>query len=228
MGTDRSMTDGVAEPKRVKFYGAGDLASYWQFERIAEVIAQFDPTEAAPTVVDAIELHNVCLYIEADLLPVVYSQSEREAAKSLAPDLRASAFKFFLAINGTNLATQLSGIPYYYRSNLLELLSRNKSFERTDAQVMLPALMDAGISLGEILRNKQLSAAYDSHIRGALIADARHAEHLVRKYLQKDASTEIHLPRSFTASDARELFARLSRGSPSKSKLRSADLHRAY
>lgn len=56
MGTDRSMTDGVGEPKRVKFYGAGDLASYWQFEHIAEVIAQFDATEAPPTVVDAIEL----------------------------------------------------------------------------------------------------------------------------------------------------------------------------
>ena len=207
MGTDRSMTDGVAEPKPVKFYSAGDLASYWQFERIAQVIAQFAPTEAASTVVDAIELYNVCLYIEAGLLPVDYSESEREAAKSLAPGLRAAAFKFFLGINGTNLGDQLSGIPYYYRSNLLELLSRNKTFERADAEVMLPALIGAGISLGEMLGNKQLSAAYDSHIRGALIADARHAEHLVRKYLQKDASTEIHLPRSFTASDARKLFA---------------------
>lgn len=206
-GLIENMTDGMAEPKRVKFYGAGDFASYWQFDRIAEVIAQFDPTEAALTVVDAIELYNVSLYIEAGLLPVDYSESQCEAAKSLAPRLRASAFKFFLTINGTNLATQLNGIPHYYRSNLLELLSRNKTFERADAQVMLPALMGAGISLGEMLGNKQLSAAYDSHIRGALIADARHAEHLVRKYLQKDASTEIHLPRSFTASDARKLFA---------------------
>lgn len=72
---------------------------------------------------------------------------------------------------------------------------------------MLPALTGAGISLGEMLGNKQLSAAYDSHIRGALIADARNAEHLVRKYLQKDTSTDIHLPKSFTPSDARDLFA---------------------
>jgi hypothetical protein len=200
------MMEGAAEPKYVKFYGPADIASYWQFDRIAEVIAEFDATDAPPTIVDAIELHNVQLYIESGILPSAYSPAERAAAEALAPQLRAAAFRFFGAINDTNVATQLTGIPYYYRSNLLELLARNKAFERCDPEVMLAALADAGISLAEELGNKKLVSAYDSHIRGALIADARNAEQLVRKYLQKDASTETHLPGSFTPSDARELL----------------------
>ncbi|MDQ0767300.1 hypothetical protein QF031_000049 [Pseudarthrobacter defluvii] len=71
---------------------------------------------------------------------------------------------------------------------------------------MLRALAHAGISLAEKLGNRRLVSAYDSHIRDALMADVSNAEHLVRKYLQKDASTKINLPDSFTPSDTRELL----------------------
>lgn len=200
------MMEGVAEPKHVKFYGPADFASYWQFDRIAEIISQFDATEAPRTIVDAIELYNVQLYIESGILPVGYSPVDRASAKALAPKLRAAAYRFFGTVSDTNVRAKLSGIPYYYRSDLLELLAQTKAFERCDAQVMLPALADAGIGLAEELNNWKLVSAYDTHIRDALIDDARNAEQVVRKYLQKDASTGIHLPESFTPIDARELL----------------------
>lgn len=169
-------------------------------------MSKFDAAETPPTIVDAIELHNVQLFIASGMHPSEYSPAERSAADTLAPQLRASAFRFFGAINDTNVAEQLTAIPYYYRSDLLDLLARNKAFERCDAQVMLRALADAGVSLAEELGSKKLVAAYDSHIREALITDARNGEHLVRKYLQEDESPNVHLPDSFTPSDARHLL----------------------
>jgi hypothetical protein len=45
-------------------------------------------------------------------------------------------------------------------------------------------------------------------MRDELLASPRGAEILVRKYLEKDARGAIHLPRSFTSMDARDLFER--------------------
>jgi hypothetical protein len=201
------MIDGATESKRVKFYGAADLATYWQVERIAEVAARFKASGPPANVVDAIELHNVQLYIESGILPASYSEAERAAAVALTPQLRAAAAKFFFAIDNTNVAAQLRGIAYKYRSDLLELLGRNKAFERCDAEVMLAALTAAGISLAEMLGCKRLVIAYDKEVREALIADVRNAEHLVRKYLQRDVSSDTNLPRSLTPSDMGQLLA---------------------
>ncbi len=201
------MMDGAADLKRVKFYGAADLASHWHLERIAYLIAHFDTTDVPPTVVDAIELHNVHSYIEAGVLPLTYSPRERATAEALAPQLRAAVSKFFFGFNDTNVAARLSGIPYYYRFNLLELLGRNRAFERCTPEVMLPALTEAGVNLAEMLDCKKLVSTYDSHIRDALLADARNAEHLIRKYLQKDVSSELYVPKNFTSFDAKELLS---------------------
>lgn len=200
------MTEVIEEPKHVKFYGPADFASYWQFDRIGHTISNFDATAVPWTTSDALELHNVQLFIESGILPVAYTPAERAAAVTLAPKMGAAAYRFFGAIDNTNVAAHLTEIPYYYQSDLLELLAQSKAFERCDAQVMLRALADAGISLAEELANWKLVSAYDSHIREALIADSRSAEHLVQKYLQKDASTHIHLPGSFTSSDSRKLL----------------------
>ncbi|MDQ0767299.1 hypothetical protein QF031_000048 [Pseudarthrobacter defluvii] len=103
------MTEGSEEPKQVKFYGPTDFASYWQFERIGQIISQFDATGAPRTIADAIELYNVQLYIESGILPVAYSPVERAAAEALAPRMRAVAYKFIGAMDNTNLVAHLTG-----------------------------------------------------------------------------------------------------------------------
>ena len=200
------MTESLEEPKRVKFYGPTDLATYWQLDRIAHIISDFDGIGVSFSVTDAIELHNVQLYIESGIFPVEYTMAERAAAGELAPKMRAAAYRFFGAINDANVVAVLTEIPYYYRSDLLELLAQSKAFERCDAKAMLGVLADVGIGLGEQLANWRLVSAYDNHIREALISDPRNAEHLVRKYLARDESTRTHLPDSFTPSDSRELL----------------------
>lgn len=200
------MIDDAGESRRVKFYGAADLSNYWQAERVMEVAARLEAAAAPPTVVDAIELHNARLFIESGCLPVSYSEAQRAAAAALTPELHAAVARFFYAINHTNVAAQLVEIPYDYRPDLLELLARYKAFDRCDAKVMLPALEAAGINLAEMLCCKKLVNTYDENIRGALISEARNAELLIRKYLSREAPSDIYLPKSFTSTDAGELL----------------------
>lgn len=72
---------------------------------------------------------------------------------------------------------------------------------------MLPTLRKIGVNLTDMLTNKELVQAYDTHIRDALLSETRNAEYLVRKHMQKNEEN-IYLPKSFSADDSRELLQR--------------------
>jgi hypothetical protein len=202
------MPDWRAEVNLVKFYGRMDLASAWDFERISDLIAQFRGGKSPLNAVDAIELYNVFLYMEAGLLPATYRSDERAAVLALRPRLLAAFSRFFSRIDNSNVMSEISGVGFLYSADLVELLGQNRAFERCDPEVMIKALFETGVNLATMLGSKKLVSSYESHVREALIADPKNAEHLVRKYLQTDASTEVHLPKLFTVSDARDLLAR--------------------
>ncbi|NWL29123.1 hypothetical protein DM794_19000 [Paenarthrobacter ureafaciens] len=191
----------------VKFYGPADLASAWHFDRLNEVIAKFRAGTAPLTAVDAIELYNVYLYIDADLLPATYSPEEHAAVRDLRPSLIAAFSRFFSQIDDSNVISHVSDVGFLYSAELVELLGRNKAYDRCDPELMIKALTLAGVNLATMLGNKKLVTSYEGHVREALLADPKNAEHLVRKYLLKDASSDVHLPKSFSVSDSRDLLS---------------------
>jgi hypothetical protein len=192
--------------RRIRFFGVHDLAAGWYVERVAELVERFDPTNVPTNTVDIIELHNVQQYLENDFLPRAYTDAERALARSRIPQIRSAVARHFSTINDANCAFLVAGIDYDYHVDLLDLLGRNRAFERCDHATMLLALQQTGVHLGELLASKKLVDAYDTEIRDELRASPRNAEHLVRKYMQKDVRGEIHLPASFTPVDARELL----------------------
>jgi hypothetical protein len=200
------VSDDDAALRRVRFFGVHDLAAGWYVERVAELVERFDLANVPTNAADFIELHNVQQYLENDFLPHAYTDAERARAKARTPQIRSAVARFFSSIDDANCATLIADIDYDYRADLLGLLGRNKAFERCSPEAMLPALDRAGVHLGEILESKKLVDAYDNEIRHELRASPRNAEHLVRKYMQKDVRGEIHIPASFTPVDARELL----------------------
>ena len=68
--------------RRVKFYGAQDLATWVYMERVAELIDKIEVTDTLTATADAIELHNVQQYIENALLPQTYTAEQGTAARS--------------------------------------------------------------------------------------------------------------------------------------------------
>src|SRR4051812_14326327 len=121
------MTDSPAELNLVKFYGPADLASAWHLERISDLIARFRGGKTPLNAVDAIELYNVFLYMEADLLPSTYSSEERTAVLALRPRLLAAVSRFFSRIDNSNVMSEISGVGFLYSADLVELLGRNKA-----------------------------------------------------------------------------------------------------
>lgn len=200
------MGEGGVTLRRVRFYGKHDLATGWHVPRVVELVERFDPKSAPTNTVDMLELHNVQQYLEHGFLPHAYTEEERNQARARIPQIRGAVARYFSGVDNTNFAAAVDGVGHDYRGDLLDLLGRNKAFERCDGATVLPALTTAGVHLGEMLASKKLVQAYDSEIRDALRTSPRGAEHLIRKYLQDDVREAIYLPASFTPSDARELL----------------------
>ncbi|WP_430868322.1 hypothetical protein [Demequina aurantiaca] len=191
----------IEEHKRVKFYGAGDLAAHWHVERVTELVKQFKST--SPTnAVDAIELHNVSRYLDAGLLPQLENLADQIRA------LEGKVARFFSIVDSAGVHAIITAIPRTYYSDLLDLLGRSKAYERCEPEVMLKALAEVGIDIGHMLACKRLVKEYDSQVRSLIVDDARNAELLVQKYLRAERGTEVHLPSSFTALDSRNLLLR--------------------
>ncbi len=193
--------------RRVRFFGEGDMASGLHAQRVAEIAEHFDPAGTPPDITDAIELHHVQMYLERGLVPRAYTEEQTKRAKDRAPELGSAIARFFSTIDDGTVATVVAGVDREYHVALIDLLGRNKAFERCDASTMLPALAAAGVRLGTLLTSRKLVRAYDAEVRDELRAEPRNAEHLIRKYLQDDVRDDIHLPPSFTTTDGRELMA---------------------
>lgn len=202
------MSDDDDAFRRVRFFGAHDMATGTYLERVVEIIESFDAVDAPTTTADAIELHNVQQYIENSFLPHPYTAEQREHAACLVPKIHSVVARFFSAVDNSNCSTVVADINFNYRADLLELLGRNKAYERCDPTTMLTALDAAGLHVGEMLACRKLVIAYQAEIRDELLASPRNAEHLIRKYLESDARRDVHLSASLTPSDARDLLER--------------------
>ena len=201
-----SSEDDVA--RRVRFFGVHDLAASWYVPRVAELVEQFDPTNASLDAMDVIELHNVQQYLEHGFFPVKYTEAERVTARSRIGQIRSLVARFFSAVDDANCASLISGVDHEYHADLLELLGRHKAYERCSATTMLRVLEQAGVHMSELLACKRLVAAYDADVRDHLLASPSNAEHLVRKHLQRDVREAVHLPRSLSQADGRDLLER--------------------
>lgn len=195
-----------AAARRVRFYGVNDMATGWHVPRVAELVEGFDPESVPTSTEDILELHHVQQYLEHGFLPNSYTEEARNHAKARIPQIRSVVARFFSSVDNSTFAATVVGVGHGYHSDLLDLLGRNRAFERCHSATVLPALTVAGLPLGELLANKKLVQAYDAEMRDALRTSPRGAELLVRKCLQDDVREEIHLPLSFTTSDARELL----------------------
>ena len=194
--------------RRVRFYGATDLAAGFFAQRAAEIALAFDPETPPTEIMDVLELHNVEQYLESSIFPGSSTPAERTEMRAVAPKIHAAVAKFFGSLNASNFASVVRDIDHEFRSDLLELLGRGGVYERCGEDVALPSLKSAGVHLGDMLTCKALVHAYDSSIKDEILATARTAESLIRKYLEKRAGRAIYLPPSFTSADSRGLLER--------------------
>jgi hypothetical protein len=192
--------------RRLKFYGLNDHGTFFQVERAAEILEHYDPSFTANTISDILELHNAQLFAESNLFPKSYTDSQRAACQALIPELRKKVAKFFNAMDDANIASIVVDVDLEYHADLLQLLSQYKVYDRCASTTTLPVLEQNRIGVGEMLTSQYLVRSYDQEVRARLVSDSVNAEHLIRKYLEKDARRNIYLPPSFTSDDARALL----------------------
>jgi hypothetical protein len=192
--------------RRVKFYGLDDYGTYFQVEHAGKILEHYDPSSTSHSISDILELYNAQLFAENNLFPSSYLDSQREACRALIPELRKTVAKFFNAITCANVASAVVDVSYQYHDDLLQLFSKYKVYDRCDAAIMLPVLETTNIGIGRMLTSQRLVQSYEHELRARLVADPRHAEHLVQKYLEEYARHPTYLPASLTSADERTIL----------------------
>lgn len=192
--------------RRVRFYGTHDLAAGAHMDRVTEVIEKFKVNDTLTSAKDAIELHNVQKYIDNGLFPSAFTEEDRTNAVNLARKMNSAIARFFNTVNDANCASIVTDIDYEYRDDLLDLLGRNKAYDRCSPDVMLSALGNAGIHIGQLLACAKLVSAYPAEVHKKLLSSSENAEHLIRKYLEAGTSVKVHLPTSITPKEVRDLL----------------------
>lgn len=186
------MTSEDTASRRVKFYGLGDYGTYFQVERAAEILEDYDATRTSYSISEIIELYNTQLFAQNNLFPPSYTKAQCDGFKAQLPEARKTIAKFFNAIDEANVADVAVDVDFDYHMDLLDLLAQYKVFDRCSATTILPVLEATYIGVGEMLASKRLVRSYDEELRGRLLAEPRHAEHLIRKYLKRTLVSSIY------------------------------------
>ncbi|THJ66082.1 hypothetical protein E8P82_10675 [Arthrobacter echini] len=193
-------------PHRLRYYGPGDYATYWQIEQAAEVIRGFDPASPFEDVNSILELHNARLFVEAGFFPSDVAEDDRQALITVAALTRRTVARWFNTLKDENLTEMLTKVDWQYHEHLLDLLAGLGVFGRCSAAAMLTALEHARVGLGDMLTSKRLVENYDTTLRERLLAEPGRAELVVRYYLEDDKKVVTFLPASFSATDSRALM----------------------
>ncbi|WP_277959147.1 hypothetical protein [Frigoribacterium faeni] len=199
------MSDERDESHRVKYFGPRDLANGWQLDRVEQLLNQ-EPYNIVKTINDALEVLNVCRFIEGGILPQTYGDGESEAASAWKNQGKAAVARFFNLLVDVEPPAAGWKIYFEYRTELLGELERARAFEKIPAEKLLPSLEATGLSLRDFLSSKPLVNNYQTRIRDQILSDPQHAEMLIDKLLGEKRKRELHVPTNITSSEKRELL----------------------
>ena len=192
--------------RRLRYYGDGDLATYWQVEQAVEIVRRFDPDCLTDDVNGILELHNARLFVEAGFVPAGVGEDERQTLLETVASIRRTVAQWFNALENSNLAQMFTEVDWEYHEHLLDLLAGLGVYRRCSAAAMLSALQGARIHLSDMVTSKRLVESYDTNLRDMILAEPDRAELVIKHHLEDNIGKEIFLPASFTPADSRSLM----------------------
>lgn len=200
------MHDSDSQVHGIKFYSLDDLSLGFYVERAGEIIRGFSASEPPSTSSDVLDLHEALLFAKNGVFPSAFDDKEVSATRSKIRQIEGTIARYFGEITEDNLITKIAGTDFEYQDRLLELLGKYGIYIRCNAAVTVAALMDEGIHLRQLLAEKNLVKEYDTKLRELLINSPRGAEIVIEHWLSESQHDKLHLPKSLTPADSRELL----------------------
>lgn len=193
---------------RVQFFGPHDLSTGYYIDRVVEIVETFNQETFPAYISDILELHNAQKFIEAEIFPDSFGEARRAQLISQLKPIKSHVARYFSSLNGKNIGQRVKDVDFFYHSDLVELLSKGRIFERCDGPTLLAVLSETGVQVGVLLSQKKIVKAFDSDISALLRADPANAIHILDKHLEGASPESLFLPSTFTANDSRDLLFR--------------------
>lgn len=200
------MTEDLQRRVRLRFYGSGDYATYFQVSQAFDCLAAFDTERTTYELNDIVEVSHAATFVEKGFAPPDLDERTLENARGRLPSVHRVIGRYFASLNDSNLPTVVTNIDFQYHGDVLRLLAKYKVINRCSSGVTLPALREAGVRTAELLSCKELVTAYDEDVRSLVLSEPANAEIIISHSLMPDQPTKTYLPRSLTSSDSNALL----------------------
>ncbi len=191
----------------IKYYDPYDLAAPYYANLATESLEKFDINKTNYTINDVLKLYNIHLYINS-IFPKDTGENKINKYKSLEPKLLHIIDSFFNKIDENNVLNIIKNVKFEYHEDLLSMLAHYKRYDKITSNTMLQALNSSKVATWSILANKQIVKQYDQDIRTLILSNIGNAEYIIQKHFEKNKRQDIHLPKSLTKEDIRNLLDR--------------------
>jgi len=200
------MSSSTEEPRFIKFHSISDMSASYYLSGVKERIEKLVVDKTINNLVDALEVHNACLYIENGLFLKEWTKEEIDTLKSSCIKIRKLIADFFNKSDPINLINNISLVPYDFIEDFFHQLQRFKIYDSLDESDFVDNVNE--ISIRYLLCVRHIVEKYGSYLVGRILADPKNIELLLAEHIEGNGSFKkaITFPADLSESDIEELL----------------------
>ncbi|MBC6680884.1 hypothetical protein [Zhenpiania hominis] len=192
----------------IKWLSPDDWALGIHLKRMDALLNHYTDESEYTDINEIIELYVVCKYIDSEIFPAIWSESQLEKNKAIIKKLKGIIGKFFNCIRQEQFAALYGNIVYQYKKMFWEAFSLYKLFNKFDYTIISNAINNEQNGIWNILHEKDIVVAYGVDIRNELMLEENAAEWLLDEYEVHHSfkNERLYFPKELTLEDKKEII----------------------
>lgn len=192
----------------IKWLSLNDLALGIQLKRMDEILKGHIEGKAYADINEVMELFVVCKYMDAQIYPSIWNETEIDRYKRIVKKFKGIVGKYFNTLCKDEFHSIYNGLSRDYRKLFWEAFRSYKLFEKIEFPYIKDAIGDKKYAVRNILLEKSIVDAYGEDIRKELLSFKKAAEWLLDEYeVYHEFEREcLHFPKELTTDDKKEII----------------------
>ena len=192
----------------IKWLSINDLALGIQLKKMDEILKGHIEGNESAGINEIIELFVVCKYMDAQIYPSIWNETEIDGYKKIVKKFKGIVGKYFNTLCKDEFHSIYNGLDRDYRKLFWEAFRLYKLYEKIEFSYIKDAIGDKMYAVRNILLEKSIVDAYGEEIRKELLAFEKAAEWLLDEYEVHHEFEREHLyfPKELKIDDKKEII----------------------
>lgn len=192
--------------KRVVYYSNEDMSIPWYFDRIVEVVNEYNPASVDDyDINDILELDNTVRYIDNKLFHVDWSEDYRKEMAEKSKKMRGTIARYFKTISKDDLSTQLAGIDREYVDDFVMNFGRYGLASKVTEAEMEAMLDSSNLHIRSLLESEVIVKQYPNLMKELFLKDLDNIEIMLGIFTHSHNKKKIFIPESIAEAEMQKL-----------------------